>query len=336
MTKIAIIGITGAVGQTFVKVLEERKIKADYYLFASARSAGKKVSVMGKQLTVIELNAENVRAVKPDFALFSACGDISKQFAPLFVELGCTVIDNSSAFRAEPNIALVVPECNMDDAIKNYKSRGNRGIIVANPNCSTIPCMVVLKPLHDMYKLKRVIYNTYQAVSGAGQEGINDYHAGLRGEPPKKFVHPIVSNLIPHIDAFLDNGNTKEEEKMINESRRILHHPKLSVSATTVRVPIQNCHSISVNAEFEKQPDIVTIKKILGNMDGVILADDTAKNMYPMPLLADDRDEVFVGRIRPDNSHPNTINMFVTCDNIRKGAATNAVQILQLLMTNDK
>lgn len=323
MAKIAIVGITGAVGQTFVKVIEERKIKADYYLFASARSAGKKFTIMGKELTVIELNADNVRAVKPDFALFSAGGDISKQYAPLFAELGCTVIDNSSAFRMERDVALVVPEVNPQDATTK---------IIANPNCSTIPAMVVLKPLDDLYGLKRVVYSTYQAVSGAGVEGIEDLRAGIRGEAPKKFVHPIYNNVIPHIDSFLDNGNTKEEQKMINESRKILNKPNLRVSATTVRIPIENCHSISINAEFERMPDVAKVRAVLGKMKGVVLCDDVGKNLYPMPIMADDRDEVFVGRIRIDESQSNTLNMFVVCDNIRKGAATNAVQILQLLL----
>ena len=325
MRKIAIIGITGAVGQTFVKVIEERKIKADYYLFASARSAGRKFNIMGKELTVIELTPENLRKVKPHFALFSAGGDVSKQYAPMFVEIGCTVIDNSSAFRMEPDVALIVPEVNPQDATTK---------IIANPNCSTIPAMVVLKPLDTAYGLKRVVYSTYQAVSGAGVEGVLDLIAGIRGEAPKKFLHPIFNNVIPHIDSFLDNGNTKEEQKMIDESRKILNKPDLRVSATTVRIPIENCHSISINAEFEHTPDIAKIRKMLSGISGVVVRDDGSKNLYPMPVMANDRDEVFVGRIRMDESQPNTINMFVVCDNIRKGAATNAVQILQLLLAS--
>lgn len=321
--KVAIVGITGAVGQTFVKVIEERKINAEYVLFASSRSAGKKFKIMNKEYTVIELNDENIRTSKCDFALFSAGGDISKRFAPIFAETGCIVIDNSSAFRMDDDKGLVVPEVNPHAA---------RGSIIANPNCSTIPCMVVLKPLDDLYGLKRVVFSTYQAVSGAGTEGITDLREGQKGKPPQKFVHPIYNNLIPHIDSFLPNGNTKEEQKMINESRKILGKPDLAVSATTVRIPIENCHSISINVEFNKKPDIAKVRAVLLSAQGVVVLDQPEHNIYPMPINADDKDEVFVGRIRIDESQPNTLNMFVVCDNIRKGAATNAVQILQLLI----
>jgi aspartate-semialdehyde dehydrogenase len=330
--KIAIVGATGIVGSTFLKVLEEFKIKADYYLFASQRSAGKVLKFMGKNYTIIELNRANIEKVKPDYALLAAGGSTSTEFAPIFAELGCIVIDNSSAFRRDPEIPLVVPECNPEDAIKT-KSK-----ILANPNCSTIGAVVALKPLDDLYKIKRLVYSTYQAVSGAGQAGVDDYLLGLaayaKGEKctPKKFQYQIFNNLIPQIDTFLENGNTKEEDKMIFETRKILGRQNIAISATTVRVPIENCHSISINIEFEKTPDIAHIKKVLAKSPGVVLVDDPANFKYPMPSLANDRNEVFVGRVRLDESKPNCINLFTVSDNIRKGAATNAVQILQLLI----
>lgn len=323
--KIAIVGATGMVGRTFIKVLEEEGIKADYFLFASKRSAGKTFPIFGNDHVILELNPENVAKVKPNFALFSAGGDISREYAPLFTKLGCVVIDNSSAFRQDPNIPLIVPECNHEDI--NMKS-----LIISNPNCSTIGAVVALKPLDDVYHIKRVIYSTYQAVSGAGQEGVNDYLAGMQGLKPKKFPYPIFNNLIPHIDSFLENGNTKEEDKIIFETRKILHRPDLAVSATAVRVPIENCHSISINVEFEKTPDINEVKNILCQSPGIVLYDDPNASKYPMPIIANNRNEVFVGRIRIDNSRKNTINMFTVSDNVRKGAATNAVQILKLLI----
>jgi aspartate-semialdehyde dehydrogenase len=336
--KIAVVGATGMVGRTFLKVLEEEKIKADYFLFASERSAGKQLELLGKNLTIIELTADNLRKVKPDYALFSAGGTMSLEFAPVCVEMGCVVIDNSSAFRQDDTVPLIVPECNPMDIKADTK-------IIANPNCSTIPCMVALKPLDDVYKLKRVVYSTYQAVSGAGQAGVDDYHTGLKQSyrkhyertkcecaELKKFPYPIISNLIPQIDSFMDNGNTKEEEKMINETRKILRNKKIAVSATTVRVPIENCHSISINAEFEKDINIDKVREILKNAPGVTMCDDPATQTYPMPILADDNNKVLVGRVRLDHGHPNTVNLFVVSDNIRKGAATNAVQILKLFL----
>lgn len=337
--KIAIVGVTGVVGRSMIKVLEEDNITADYYLFASARSAGKKMKLLGKELTVLELSKANVEKVMPDFALFAADdGAITLEYVPFFAELGCTVIDNSSVFRQDPNIPLVVPECNERDALNN------RGRIIANPNCSTIGAIVALKPLDDAFSIKRVIYSTYQAVSGAGQTGVDDYQAGfnaskivnghvsvdkheLQGSP-----YPIFNNLIPQIDSFLDNGNTKEEEKMINETRKILHKPNLAISATTVRVPIENCHSVSINVEFEKGFEINDVKEILKKAPGVIFYDD---DKYPMPILANGRNEVLVGRVRMDHSHPHTINLFTVSDNTRKGASVNAVQILKLFLRGD-
>ena len=342
MHKIAIIGATGIVGTTFLKVLEEYKIKADYSLFASHRSAGKVVNFMGKDYTILETTAENLAKAKPDFALLAAGGSTSIEFAPILSGLGCTVIDNSSAFRRDPAVPLCVPECNPEEvtSLRGTKQSlsGQKGCIISNPNCSTIGCVVALKPLDDLYHIKRVIYSTYQAVSGAGQAGVDDFLHGLdsyvKGKQPlpQKLQHPIFNNLIPHIDVFLDNGNTKEEDKMIFETRKILKRPDLAVSATTVRVPIQNCHSVSINVEFERKPCIATIKKVLAKAPGIVLLDNPAKNSYPMPIHANDRNEVFVGRIRLDESRENCINLFTCSDNIRKGAATNAIQILKLLL----
>lgn len=318
------------VGRAFVQVLEEEKIKAKYYFFASARSAGTKMKLLGKEYTVIELSKENIEKAKPDFALFSAGGSVSLEYAPVFNAIGCTVIDNSSAFRQDPKVPLVVPEVNPEDI---YWVQGSP--LIANPNCSTIGSVVALKPLDDVYRIKRVIYSTYQAVSGAGQAGVEDYIAGAKDGKDaarKKFPYPIFNNLIPQIDSFLPNGNTKEEEKMIFETKKILHRPDLAVTATCCRVPIENCHSISINVEFEKTPDIEDVKQILSKAPGIVFYDNPAENKYPMPIVANNRNEVFVGRVRIDNSRKNCINMFTVSDNIRKGAATNAVQILQLLI----
>ena len=341
--KIAIVGATGLVGQMFLKVLEEEGIAADYYLFASAKSSGKKISFMGAEQKIIELTPVNIKKARPDFALFSAGSEISKQFAPLFTALGCIVIDNSSAFRRDADVPLVVLECNPEDVNPTPSAAQRRpplpakGIIIANPNCSTIGAVVALKPLEDLYKIKRIVYSTYQAVSGAGQAGVDDYRLGMNASvsgkltTPKKFQHQIISNVIPHIDSFLPNGNTKEEEKMIFETRKILHRPDLAVSATTVRVPVENCHSISINVEFYRKPNLEEIKNALAKAPGVVLCDNPQNNEYPMPILANGRNEVFVGRIRFDESCENCVNLFTVSDNIRKGAATNAVQILELL-----
>ncbi len=337
--KIAIVGVTGIVGRTFIKILEENKIMADYYLYASAKSAGTKIKLNGNELTVLELNKPNVEKAMPDFALFAADdGAVTLEYVPFFAQLGCIVIDNSSVFRQDPNVPLVVPECNAEDAIKN------KGHIIANPNCSTIGAVVALKPLDDVFSIKRVIYSTYQAVSGAGQVGIDDYQAGFSSSKIidghikvdnhtlKKSPYQIFNNLIPQIDSFLENGNTKEEEKMIDETRKILHKPNLAVTATTVRVPIENCHSVSINVEFEKDIEINRIKEILKRAPGVVFCDETEKDTYPMPILADGHNEVFVGRVRVDKTNPNTINLFTVSDNVRKGAAANAVQILKLIL----
>ena len=323
---LAVVGATGMVGNKFLEVLTERKLPVEnYYLFASAKSAGKVIDFMGKPHTVIELTEENVKKVQVDIALFSAGGSVSKTFAPIFAAQGAIVVDNSSQWRMDKDVPLVVPEVNPDDVTWNHG-------IIANPNCSTIQAMLALKPLDEKYRIKRVVYSTYQAVSGAGVQGYNDLKDGIEGVAPKKFPYPIFGNVIPQIDVFLDNGYTKEEEKMINETRKILGRPDLRVTATTVRVPVFHGHSESINLEFEKPCTLEGIKEALRTFPNVILVDDTANGKYPMPIYAENHDEVYVGRIRLDFSVESGCNLFVVADNIRKGAATNAVQIAQLLL----
>ena len=323
---LAVVGATGMVGNKFLEVLTERKLPVEnYYLFASAKSAGKVINFMGKDHTVIELTEENVKKVNVDIALFSAGGSVSKTFAPIFAAQGAIVVDNSSQWRMEKDVPLVVPEVNPDDVMWNHG-------IIANPNCSTIQAMLALKPLHDKYGIKRVVYSTYQAVSGAGVQGYNDLKDSAEGVAPKKFPYPIFANVIPQIDVFLDNGYTKEEEKMINETRKILGKPNLRVTATTVRVPVFHGHSESINLEFEKPCTLEGIKEALAAFPDVILVDDDKNAKYPMPIYAENHDEVYIGRIRLDFSVESGCNLFVVADNIRKGAATNAVQIAQLLL----
>ena len=323
---LAVVGATGMVGNKFLEVLTERKLPVEnYYLFASAKSAGKVIDFMGKPHTVIELTEENVKKVKVDIALFSAGGSVSKTFAPIFAAQGAIVVDNSSQWRMDKDVPLVVPEVNPDDVDWNHG-------IIANPNCSTIQAMLALKPLDEKYHIKRVVYSTYQAVSGAGVQGYMDLKDGIEGVAPKKFPYPIFGNVIPQIDVFLDNGYTKEEEKMINETRKILGRPDLRVTATTVRVPVFHGHSESINLEFDKPCTLEGIKEALASFPNVILVDDDKNAKYPMPIYAENHDEVYVGRIRLDFSVESGCNLFVVADNIRKGAATNAVQIAQLLL----
>lgn len=324
--KVAIVGATGLVGRTTLKVLEEKNFNnIDFVLFSSTKSAGSKIDFLGETYTVQELTEQSFDS-KFDFAIFVAGGDVSKHFAPIAAKTGCIVIDNSSVFRMDKNVPLVVPEVNPEDIKKNNG-------IIANPNCSTIQAVIPLKPLDDKYKIKRIVYSTYQAVSGAGREGIEDLDNGILGKPPKKFPHPIFNNCIPHIDVFLDDGYTKEEHKMINETRKILNRPDLPITATTVRVPVRNCHSESINIEFEKEFDLYDIRQLLQNFPGIILVDDIEKNFYPLATKADGNDEVFVGRIRRDFSIKNGLNIWVVADNLRKGAASNAVQILEKLIS---
>lgn len=322
---VAIVGATGLVGRTFLKVLKERNFPVEkLYLYASARSAGKTVNFVGKDYTVIELKDENIKD-DIDVALFSAGGSMSKEYAPKFKAKGAIVIDNSSAWRMEKDIPLVVPEAN-PEALD-----GHNGII-ANPNCSTIQVMPVLKVLADKYGLKRVVYSTYQAVAGSGQKGIDDLEANLKGEPSKNYPHQIAFNLLPHIDSFLDNGYTKEEMKMVEETRKILGLPDLKVTATCVRVPVKMGHAVSVNVELEKSFNLKDVFKAFEEKEGVIVKDNVSKNVYPMPIEAEDTDEVYVGRIRRDESVENGLNLWVVADNIRKGAATNTIQIAETLI----
>lgn len=320
---IAVVGCTGMVGRKFIEVLEEKKMYADnFYMFASQKSAGTKITLLGKEYTVIELTDENIRGKKIDIALFSAGGSVSLRYAPVFKEEGAIVIDNSSAWRMDKDVPLVVPEVNPEDILKHNG-------IIANPNCSTIQAMPVLKPLDEAFKIKRIVYSTYQAVSGAGVAGYKDLENGIKGEAPKKFPLPIFSNCLPHIDVFLDNGYTKEEEKMINETRKILHRPDLRITATTVRVPVFNGHSESVNVEFEKSVTREAVMEILKKAKNVVVKDDTKNAVYPTVLDANGHDEVWVGRIRQDFSVENGINLWIVADNIRKGAASNAIQIAE-------
>lgn len=325
--KLAIVGATGLVGRTALKILEEENLPiSEYCLFASAKSAGKKIEFMGDTYTIKELN-EHSFDEKFDFAIFSAGGETAKKFAPIAASKGCIVIDNSSAFRMDSQVPLVVPEVNPEEI------RNNKGII-ANPNCSTIQAVVTLKPLDIKYKIKRIVYSTYQAVSGAGQNGINDFINGINGEPPKKFPYPIFNNCLPHIDVFLENGYTKEEEKMINETRKILKNPNLPITATAVRVPVMNCHGESINIEFEKEFDLVEVIKLLKNSPGIIIQDDISNEIYPIPTKISGNNNVYIGRIRRDFSVKNGLNLWVVADNIRKGAAYNAIQIVKQLCKN--
>ena len=325
MTKLALVGATGLVGRTAIKVLEEKKLPIDEYIFlASSKSAGSKIKLLGKEYTVQELT-ENSFAEGIDYAIFCAGGEVSKKYAPLAASKGTIVIDNSSAFRMDKDVPLVVPEVNSDDIKRNHG-------IIANPNCSTIQAVVALKPLDDKYKIKRIIYSTYQAVSGAGQKGIEDLENTQKGLKSKKFPHPIANNCLPHIDVFLDNGYTKEEMKMIEETKKILHHDNLKVTATTVRVPVINSHSESINVEFFNDYDINELKEVLKNSPGIVIEDDVDNNIYPLATNATGSDAVYVGRLRRDETVDFGINMWVVADNIRKGAASNAVQILENLI----
>ena len=327
---VAVVGATGMVGGKFLEVLEERKLPVEnYYLFASAKSAGKKIDFCGKQYTVIELTKENVANLSGnvDFALFSAGASVSKEFAPLFAKIGAIVVDNSSQWRMYDDVPLVVPEVNPEDV------KWNKGII-ANPNCSTIQAVVALKPLYDKFGIKRIVYSTYQAVSGAGVAGYNDLKDGINGVAPKKFPQPIAYNMLPHIDVFMEDGYTKEEWKMIVETRKILHDQSLRVTATTVRVPVFYGHSESINVEFCKKCTRQDVVDALENFPGLVVMDDVKNNVYPTPLIAENHDEVFVGRIRLDDSVDSGANLWVVADNIRKGAATNAVQIVELTIKN--
>jgi len=322
---VAIVGATGNVGRKFLEILEERNFPVkELYLFASKRSAGKTLKFKGEDVLVEELCEANIENKKIDFALFSAGGSVSLEFAPIFAKHGAVVIDNSSAWRMDKEVPLVVPEVNPED-VKWHKG------IIANPNCSTIQAMVALKPLYDKYGIKRIVYSTYQAVSGAGIQGILDLQEGTT----KKFPYPILGNVIPHIDVFLDNGYTKEEIKMIEETKKILHDDTLRITATTVRVPVLNAHSESINVELNSEFELENIVDLFNSSKGIIVHDDVENLKYPTPLELSGKDEVFVGRIRRDFSLDNGLNLWVVADNIRKGAALNAIQIAEILI-NEK
>ena len=326
MIRCAIVGATGLVGRTFLKVLEEKNLPIDeYVLLASKKSAGKVINFQNKEYIIEELTEHSFDNKRFKYALFSAGGDVSKIYSPIASKNGCTVIDNSSYFRMHKDVPLVVPEVNENDI---YINNG----IIANPNCSTIQAVLPLKVLEDNYKLKRVIYSTYQAVSGAGIKGIKDFENTAIGIKAEKFPYPIYNNCLPHIDVFLENGYTKEEMKMIEETKKILNLPNLQVTATCVRVPVINCHCESINIELENEFDILEVKQLLNKKSGIVILDDTNKNIYPLPTFVDGKDEVFIGRLRRDYSVKNGINLWCVADNIRKGAATNAVQILEKLI----
>lgn len=322
--KVAVVGATGLVGSKMLQVLEERNFPVDELLpVASERSIGKQVEFKGKKYTII--SAEDAIAAKPDLAIFSAGGSTSLDLAPKFAAAGITVVDNSSAWRMDPTKKLVVPEVNADVLTKEDK-------IIANPNCSTIQMVLVLKPLHKRYGIKRVVVSTYQSVTGTGVKAVTQLENernNVEGEMAYKYK--IDKNAIPHIDVFLENGYTKEEMKMVNETKKIIGDDSIKVTATCVRIPVMGGHSESVNIEFEKDFDIDEVKEILSNSDGIVVQDDLANFIYPMPLTAHEKDETFVGRIRRDETQPNTLNCWIVSDNLRKGAATNAVQIAEYL-----
>ena len=323
--KIAIVGSTGVVGRTVLKVLEEKNFtNCKYTLFSSSKSAGTRLQFLGETYVIQELKEDSFDS-KFDYAIFCAGSAVAEKFAPIAVKNGCIVIDNSSFYRMNKDVPLVIPEVNPEMIFKNNG-------IIANPNCSTIQAVVALKPLDDKYKIKRVVYSTYQAVSGAGKGGLDDLENGLNGFPPKKFPHPIVNNCIPHIDVFMSDGYTKEEYKMIDETRKILNRPLLPITSTAVRVPVKNCHGESINVEFMNNFDIYDLKMLLQNSPGITLVDDIDKNYYPLATVANGTDDVYVGRVRRDYSVPYGINMWVVADNLRKGAASNAVQILEILL----
>lgn len=323
--KVAVVGATGLVGTKMLQVLAERNFPLTQLMpVASERSVGKKVKYQGKYYKIVGMQTA-VDAV-PDVAIFSAGGSVSKEWAPKFAEKGTVVIDNSSAWRMDPDKKLVVPEVNAHVITKKDK-------IIANPNCSTIQMVVALKPLHDLYKIKRIVVSTYQSVTGTGVKAVDQLMGERKGKKDvaKAYPYQIDLNLLPHIDVFTENGYTKEEMKMVNETKKIMGDEKIAVTATTVRVPVMGGHSESVNIEFAKEFDVDDVRKVLSKAPGVVVVDEPASLQYPMPLMAQDKDEVFVGRIRRDESQPKTLNMWIVADNLRKGAATNAVQIAEYM-----
>jgi aspartate-semialdehyde dehydrogenase len=323
--KVAVVGATGLVGTKMLQILEERNFPVSELIpVASEKSVGKKVVFKGKEYTVV--SATDAIDSRPALALFSAGGAISLEWAPKFAAAGITVIDNSSAWRMDPTKKLIVPELNADALQKEDK-------IIANPNCSTIQMVVALNPLHKKYKIKRIVVSTYQSVTGTGVKAVNQLlneRKGIKGDMAYKY--PIDMNAIPQIDVFLDNGYTKEEMKMLNETRKIMRDPSIQVTSTTVRIPVIGGHSESVNVEFKKPYDLQEVRKLLAAAPGVVVVDNPGAQEYPMPRDAHNRDEVFVGRLRRDDTQANTLNMWIVSDNLRKGAATNAVQIAEYLV----
>lgn len=324
--KLAVVGATGLVGTVMLKVLEERQIPITSFIpVASDKSAGKKIIFNNTEYTLQTM--QQAVDAKPNIALFSAGGSVSLEWAPKFAEVGCYVIDNSSAWRMDASKKLIVPEVNAHILTVNDR-------IIANPNCSTIQMVLVLQPLHKKYKIKRVVVSTYQSVTGTGVKAVQQMEnerKGIQGEMAYKY--PIDKNALPHIDVFLDNGYTKEEMKMVQETKKIMGDENVKVTATCVRIPTTGGHSESVNIEFENDFDLAEIRNVLSNTDGVTLKDDVANFIYPMPLFADGKDDVFVGRIRRDESQANTLNLWIVADNLRKGAATNTVQIAEYLIS---
>lgn len=322
---IAVVGASGMVGRKIIEILEERNFPiSKIYFFASAKSKGQVINFRAKDYFVEELN-ENSFDREIDIALFSAGGETSKKFAAIARDKGVIVVDNSSAWRMDKNVPLVVPEVNPEDV------KWHNGII-ANPNCSTIQSVVPLKAIDEKFKIKRIIYSTYQAVSGSGVAGIRDLENGLNGLENTNYPYQIAFNCLPHIDVFMENGYTKEEIKMIEETKKIFGRQDLRITATTVRVPVRYGHSISINLELEKEFELEEVYETLREAKGVVVQDNPKENIYPMPIYAEGTDSVYVGRIRRDFSIENGLNMWVVADNIRKGAATNAVQIAELLL----
>ena len=326
--KIAVVGVTGLVGSVMLQVLKERNYPIDELVpVASEKSAGKIIEFNGKKYTIVTLN--DALKLQPDIALFSAGGSVSLEWAPRFADAGITVIDNSSAWRMDPSKKLIVPEINGKTITPEDK-------IIANPNCSTIQLVMVISPLHKKYKIKRMIVSTYQSVTGTGQKAVNQFNNERNNnyKGVMAYSHPIDKNCIPQCDIFLDNGYTKEEMKIVNETKKILNDYSIKITSTAVRVPVLGGHSESVNIEFEKPFELNEVRKLLSITEGVIVQDDPGKSFYPMPLTAHNKNDVFVGRLRKDESCDNGLNMWIVADNLRKGAATNAVQIAEFLHKN--
>lgn len=330
--RIAIVGATGLVGREMLTVLAERGFASEEIIVAaSPKSVGKEIDFAGRKLTVVSV--DEAIAAHPKYAIFSAGADASRQYAPRFVEAGTTVIDNSSAWRKMPEIPLVVPEINIETAFQAIKQSNNQAIIIANPNCSTIQMVLALSALERDYGIRRIVVSTYQSITGTGIKAVRQLEAEEKGETCERAYHyQIHRNLFPHGGNFLLDGYTTEEQKLVDETRKIFADPDIMVSATVVRVPVVGGHSESVNVELKKEYDLDEVRRLIAQTPGVVLQDDPSSNLYPMPVTAHHKDEVFVGRLRRDPSQPRTLNLWVVADNIRKGAATNAVQIMQKLI----